>query len=186
MGTADQDRSLAVVWETIAEQFPDAPAQVQGARAFTWAQFDRRADGIAQTLLDRRASQEDRVAQYLRNSPEYLEVAHAALKIGIPAVNSNYRYKGDELRYLWEDADVTAVVFHGSFTGTAAQLRPRLPQIRQWVHVNDGTRRPARTGPSRTSRPRPARPAGPPPRGAAAATTCTCCTPAGPPGCPKA
>ena len=137
--TTDEPRSLAVVWETIAELFPDAPAQVQGKRAFTWKQFDRRADGIARTLLDGQASTGDRVAQYLRNSPEYLEVSHAALKIGIPAVNSNYRYKGEELRYLWDDADVTAVVFHGSFTETAGSLRPRLPRIRQWIHVDDGT-----------------------------------------------
>jgi 3-oxocholest-4-en-26-oate---CoA ligase len=137
--TADAQRSLAVVWETIAEEYPDAWAQVQGDRSFSWAQFDRRADGIAQTLLDGRASQADRVAQYLRNCPEYLEVSHAALKIGIPSVNSNYRYKGEELRYLWDDADVTAVVFHGSFTETAAALRPRLPRIRQWIHVDDGT-----------------------------------------------
>jgi 3-oxocholest-4-en-26-oate---CoA ligase len=137
--TADADRSLAVVWETIAERFPAAPAQVHGKRTFTWAQFDRRADGIARTLLDAQASQADRVAQYLRNSPEYLEVSHAALKIGIPAVNSNYRYKGEELRYLWDDADVTAVVFHGSFTETAGSLRPRLPRVRQWIHVDDGT-----------------------------------------------
>ena len=137
--TANGQRSLAVVWETIAEEFPDAPAQVQGKRSFTWAQFDRRADGIARTLLDDRASQSDRVAQYLRNSPEYLEVSHAALKIGIPAVNSNYRYKGEELRYLWDDADVTSVVFHGSFTETVASLRSRLPRIRQWIHVDDGS-----------------------------------------------
>jgi fatty-acyl-CoA synthase len=140
MGTEpDAERSLAVVWETIAERFPDAPAQVQGDRAFTWAQFDRRADGITRTLLDGKASRADRVAQYLRNSPEYLEVSHAALKAGIPAVNSNYRYKGEELRYLWDDADVTAVVFHGSFTETAAGVRGRLPRIRQWIHVDDGT-----------------------------------------------
>ncbi len=138
-GTDDAQRSLAVVWETIAEQFPDAPAQVQGHRSVSWAQFDRRADGVARTLLDGRASPGDRVAQYLRNGPEYLEVSHAALKIGIPAVNSNYRYKGEELRYLWDDADVTAVVFHGSFTETVASLRPRLPRIRQWLHVDDGT-----------------------------------------------
>ena len=137
--TPDAERSLAVVWETIAEQFPDAPAQVQGDRTFTWAQFDRRADGIARTLLDASATQADRVAQYLRNCPEYLEVSHAALKIGIPAVNSNYRYKGDELRYLWDDADVTSVVFHGSFTETAASVRASLPRIRQWIHVDDGT-----------------------------------------------
>lgn len=140
MSTASQfDWNLATVWETIAHERPEAPAQIQGARTFTWADFERRANGIARTLLDARASRDDRVAQYLRNSPEYLEVSHAALKIGIPAINSNYRYRDEELRYLWEDADVSAVVFHGSFTETVGALRGRVPRVRQWIHVDDGT-----------------------------------------------
>ena len=36
-------------------------------------------------------------------------------KAGLVPVNTNYRYQGDELVYLWDDADVVAVVFHGSF-----------------------------------------------------------------------
>ena len=135
----DADRSLAAIWETIAEELPEAAAQVQGQRRFTWAEFDRRANGVARTLLDAPASRDDRVAQYLRNGPEYLEVSHAALKIGIPAVNTNYRYRDDELRYLWDDADATAVVFHGSFTPTVANVRSVVPRVRQWIHVDDGT-----------------------------------------------
>ncbi|MER7274727.1 AMP-binding protein [Dactylosporangium sp. NPDC000244] len=137
--TAEFDWNLATVWETIAEELPDAPAQIQGERTFTWADFERRANGVARTLLDGPASRDDRVAQYLRNSPEYLEVSHAAFKIGIPAINSNYRYRDEELRYLWEDADVTTVVFHGSFTATVGALRDRVPRVRQWIHVDDGT-----------------------------------------------
>jgi 3-oxocholest-4-en-26-oate---CoA ligase len=137
--TPESEHTLAAIWETIAEQLPDAPAQIHGQRTFSWAEFERRANGIARTLLDGQASGGDRVAQYLRNCPEYLEVSHAALKIGIPAVNTNYRYRGEELRYLWDDADVTAVVFHGSFTGTVDALRPRLPRVRQWIHVGDGS-----------------------------------------------
>ncbi|GGM75254.1 AMP-binding protein [Dactylosporangium sucinum] len=139
MSAAEFDWNLATVWETIAEELPDAPAQIQGERTFTWADFERRANGVARTLLDGRASRDDRVTQYLRNSPEYLEVSHAAFKIGIPAINSNYRYRDEELRYLWEDADVTAVVFHGSFTATVGALRDRVPRVRQWIHVDDGT-----------------------------------------------
>ena len=44
--------NFAGSWEVVAEQLPDAPAQVQGDRRITWAEFDRRADGIARTLLD--------------------------------------------------------------------------------------------------------------------------------------
>src|SRR5215471_9443145 len=43
--------NLAGVWEWVADQFPEAPALSQGERHFTWAEVDRRADGIAATLL---------------------------------------------------------------------------------------------------------------------------------------
>src|SRR3954454_5335640 len=44
--------NFADVWETVADVLPEATAQVQGDRRLTWSQFDRRADGIARTLLD--------------------------------------------------------------------------------------------------------------------------------------
>jgi 3-oxocholest-4-en-26-oate---CoA ligase len=139
MSMSEFDWNLATVWETIAEEIPNAPAQVQGERAFSWADFDRRANGVAAALLDDRASKDDRVALYLRNSPEYMEVQHAAFKIGIPAVNTNYRYRDEELRYLFEDADVTSVVFHASFTETMDGIRSRSSGLRRFVHVDDGT-----------------------------------------------
>ncbi|MCX4091341.1 AMP-binding protein [Nocardia sp. alder85J] len=131
--------NFADFWEMIAGALPAAPAQRQREKLFTWAEFDRRADGIGTTLLDERASRDDRVALCLRNAPEYLEVMFAAAKIGIPAVNTNYRYRRDELLYLWRDADITAVVFHGCFTEQVAEVRPDLTGIRTWLHVDDGT-----------------------------------------------
>lgn len=133
------DWNLADIWETIAEILPDAPAQISGDRRFTWGEFDRRSNGLADVLLDEVASPDDRVVQYLRNCPEYIEVTHAALKIGIPSVNTNYRYADEELRYLWEDADATTVVFHGSYSERIGELRHKVPKVRCWVHVDDGT-----------------------------------------------
>lgn len=59
--------SFADVWEAVADALPDAQAQVHGDRRSTWSQLDRRADGIARTLLDAGAQQGDKVAQYLYN-----------------------------------------------------------------------------------------------------------------------
>ena len=39
--------NFADVWEHNADRFPSAVAQVQGDRVSTWAEFDRRGDGIA-------------------------------------------------------------------------------------------------------------------------------------------
>ncbi|WCO65849.1 acyl-CoA synthetase [Iamia majanohamensis] len=131
--------NFAEVWEAIADQIPDAPAQVQGDRRFTWAEMDRRADGIARALLDGGAGEQDKVAQYLYNGPEYLESMFGIWKAGLAPVNTNYRYADDELVYLWDNADAVAVVFHGTFEETIERIRDRVPRIRTWLWVDDGS-----------------------------------------------
>ena len=131
--------NIAEVWEVVAEVLPDAPAQVQGERRTTWAEFDRRADGVAKALLDAGAAHQDKVAQYLYNCPEYLESLYGTWKAGLVPVNTNYRYTEDELLYLWDNADAVAVVFSGEFTPRIESIRDRLPKVRLWLWVDDGS-----------------------------------------------
>ena len=131
--------NLADVFERIADQIPDELAQQQGDRVFTWAEFDRRADGVAQALLDAGLGEQDKVAQYLYNCPEYIESVYASFKAGMATVNTNYRYAADELVYLWDNADVIAVVFHGSFVPNIDEIRHRLPRIAVWSGGDDGS-----------------------------------------------
>ncbi len=131
--------NFADVFETIADTTPGALAQQQGARWYSWAEFDQRADGIAAHLLAAGLHEQDKVAQYLYNAPEYLESMFAAFKAGLATVNTNYRYAADELVYLWDNADAAAVVFHGTFASTIEPIRERVPQVRVWLWVDDGS-----------------------------------------------
>jgi acyl-CoA synthetase (AMP-forming)/AMP-acid ligase II len=131
--------NLADIWERNADRFPGATAQIQGERRFTWAEFDRRADGIAATLLTAGVAHQDKVAQYLYNCPEYLESMFGMYKVGLVPINTNYRYTDDELAYLWDNSDAVAVVFHGAFADRCAAMRQRCPRIATWVWVDDGT-----------------------------------------------
>ena len=131
--------NLADIWEANADRFPDATAQVQGARRFTWAEFDRRADGVAATLLASGAKHQDKVAHYLYNCPEYLESMFGLFKTGLVPVNTNYRYADDELVHVWENADAIAVVFHGAFVGHIEHVRSRVPGVHTWLWVDDGS-----------------------------------------------
>ena len=131
--------NLADLWEWIADRFGDAPAQLQTDRTFTWQQFDRRADGIAATLIDAGVARQDKVAQYLYNCPEYLESTFALFKAALVPVNTNYRYADDELVYLWDNADAVAVIFHGTFTERIEPLRTRVPKVQTWLWVDDGS-----------------------------------------------
>ena len=130
---------LADVWETVADRLPDAPAFVHGSQRRSWRAFDRNADGVGRTLLDHGLGEQDKVAQYLYNGVEYLESMFAVFKAGLVPVNTNYRYGADELVYLFDDCDAAAVVFHGTFVDRVDAIRTRLPKVRCWLWVDDGS-----------------------------------------------
>jgi acyl-CoA synthetase (AMP-forming)/AMP-acid ligase II len=131
--------NFADVWETVADTLPDAPAQVHGDRRYTWGQFERRADALAAWLVAHGAREGQSVAQYLYSAPEYLESVFAAFKLGLPPVNTNYRYGPSELAYLWDNADAGTVVFHGEFTSEVSAVRRELAGVERWIWVDDDT-----------------------------------------------
>ena len=133
------DWNYADVWEIVADVQPEAIAVTQGDRNIPWQDFDRGADGVAQFLLDLGAVQQDKVAIYLYNCPEYLQTTFAAVKVGLVPVNTNYRYGDDELSYLWENADAMAVVFHGAFADRIEGILDRVPGVKGWLWVDDGS-----------------------------------------------
>ena len=119
--------NYADLWEAVAERYGDEPAMIHGDRRVAWRDFDERADGVARSLLDAGLQRQDKVAQYLRNRPEYMESMFATFKAGLVPVNTNYRYGDDELTYLWDNCDAAAVVFDAEFTDVCDRLRPKLP-----------------------------------------------------------
>ncbi len=108
--------NFADVWEAVAETVPDGLCAIHGDRRVTWADTERRANGVAAFLVGLGVERQDKVAHYLYNGPEYMESTFAILKVGLVPVNTNYRYTDDELVYLWDNADAVAVIFHGTFS----------------------------------------------------------------------
>src|SRR5690606_21334750 len=82
-------------------------------------------------------SGQDHVALYLHNGNEYLEAMIGAFKARAAPFNVNYRYVAEELRYLLDNADTKAVVYHDAFAPTLAEVLPDLPGIELLVQVSD-------------------------------------------------
>lgn len=131
--------NFADVWETIAHTAPDALAQRHGEQVFSWYEFDSRAAAFASRLVELGLERQDKVALYLYNGPEYMQAMFGCFKAAYVPVNTNYRYLEDELVWLWSNADAVAVVFHAAFADRVAGLRARLPAVRAWVWVSDGS-----------------------------------------------
>ncbi len=119
----------------MAAAAPTRPALIQGPRVVSYRDFDRRANALARRMLEAGVSHQSKVGAYLYNAPEYLESYFAAFKAGLAPFNINYRYGGEELTYLLDNADAEVVVFHASFAATADKVRGGLPKVKLWLAV---------------------------------------------------
>ena len=128
----------ASLWESLAATVPDAEAIVQGETRVTWRALEDRASRIAAALAAAGVAEGGTVAQYIYNSPEYIETYFAALKIRAVPVNVNYRYLDGELEYLLQDSGAQALVFHSSLSQRVARVVPRCPSLRLLLEVDDG------------------------------------------------
>ncbi len=104
----------ATLIEALADELDAADAIVFGEVRQSWREFDERAARLAQVMLDAGISTGDRVGLYLYNCSEYMEAMLAALKIRAVPININYRYTGDELKYLLEDSGAAGLIYHAS------------------------------------------------------------------------
>ena len=121
--------TFADVIEVIADEVPDQLAVIAPERRLTYRELDERATRLAHALAERGVGAGDHIGLFLYNGTEYIEGMLAAWKIRAVPVNVNYRYVADELVYLFDDADLVAVVHHAEFTPTIAEVVDRVPGV---------------------------------------------------------
>lgn len=103
----------------------------------TWAEFDKKANRVANFLLTRKIRKGDKVAILLMNCLEWLPIYFGILKSGAMAVPLNFRYTAEEIKYCLELADVDILLFGPEFTGRVETICDRLPRIRSFLYVGE-------------------------------------------------
>jgi fatty-acyl-CoA synthase len=142
-GTSGGIWNFGDIFDGLAEVMPPAqPALVHGDEVTTWAELSMRTNRLARALVEDGARPDEKIALYLRNHPAYLEAVIAGFKARQVHVNVNYRYAAEEVRYIVDNSDATTVVFAREFSPIVASIRPRLPGVRRWIVVDDGSAEP--------------------------------------------
>ena len=128
---------------------PTREALICGERRLTYAETEERANRLAHYLAAQGIGPDDHVALLLYNGTEYLEGMLAAFKLRAVPINVNYRYMEEELRYILDDCDAKAIVFHREFAPKLAAIGGELPRPRHLPRrrrrVRRGRRRRAST-----------------------------------------
>ncbi len=131
------DFNLADLFEASADAFPDREYLVAEGRRLTYGQMEERANRLAHHLAAAGVGRGDHVGIYALNSVEWVETAWAVFKLRAVWININFRYVEDELRYLFSNADLVALVHQRQFSPRVATLLPELPALRHVIVIDD-------------------------------------------------
>ncbi|HEX5096678.1 MAG TPA: acyl-CoA synthetase, partial [Acidimicrobiia bacterium] len=131
--------NLADLLEHVTDAVPDRVAIVAGDRRLTFQQLDERANRFANYLRDVGVRPGDHVGIYAFNRAEWVEAMFGCFKARAVPINVNYRYVPDELRYLFDNADIVALVYEAEFGPHVASVLPGLPKLQHLLELEDGT-----------------------------------------------
>src|SRR5215468_3604216 len=142
-------------------QLPAEAARLWGAREaisfkdrrVTFADLSVAVDRFAKGLLTLGVEPGDKVALWMLNRPEWMEAAFAVMKIGAVLVPVNTRLRTEDVAYIVDQSDSTALILIDrsgpiEYLGMVRELVPlgvahersRLPKLRRIVLLSDAPR----------------------------------------------
>ena len=127
---------FAKIWESNSSLVPNEPALVNNNKTIDWRSFDELSSKLASYLIKMGLGEDSKVGIYMQNCNEYMIAQFAAFKIGAVPINVNYRYKKDELIYLFDNSDAEAIIFQSNFHQQILLIQNDLPKVKAFVETS--------------------------------------------------
>ncbi|WP_084270558.1 acyl-CoA synthetase [Mycobacterium avium] len=131
--------NIADLAEHAIDAVPDRVALICGDEKLTYAELEEKANRLAHYLLDQGVKKDDKVGLYCRNRNEIVIAMLGIVKAGAILVNVNYRYVEGELRYLFDNSDMVALVHERQYSDRVANVLPDTPNVKTILVVEDGS-----------------------------------------------
>src|ERR1700759_2871024 len=131
--------NIADLAEHAIDAVPDRVALICGDEQLTYAQLEEKANRLAHYLQEQGVKKDDKVGLYCRNRIEIVIAMVGIIKAGAILVNINYRYVEGELRYLFENSDMVALVHERQYADRVANVLPDTPNVKTVLVVEDGS-----------------------------------------------
>ncbi|MGI9286519.1 MAG: acyl-CoA synthetase [Pseudomonadales bacterium] len=129
--------NLATMFEMGVDAYGDHEYLVVEGKRATYTEMEVRANRLAHHLAEHGVGKDDHVGIYAYNCMEWVETLWAVFKLRAVWININYRYVEDELAYIFDNADLKAMVFAREFAPRIANVHDALPLLNHLVVLED-------------------------------------------------
>ena len=131
--------NIADLAEHAIDAVPDRVALICGDDQLTYAQLEEKANRLAHYLQSQGVKKDDKVGLYCRNRIEIVIGMLGIVKAGAILVNVNFRYVEGELKYLFDNSDMVALIHERQYSDRVANVLPELPLLKTILVVEDGS-----------------------------------------------
>jgi acyl-CoA synthetase (AMP-forming)/AMP-acid ligase II len=131
--------NIADLAEHAIDAVPDRVALISGDEQLTYAELEDKANRLAHYLIDHGVKKDDKVGLYCRNRIEIVIGMLGIVKAGAILVNINFRYVEGELKYLFENSDMVALIHERRYADRVANVLPETPNVTTVLVVEDGS-----------------------------------------------
>ncbi len=131
--------NIADLAEHAIDAVPDRVALICGDETLTYGQLEEKANCLAHYLIDQGVKKDDKVGLYCRNRIEIVIAMLGIVKAGAILVNVNLRYVEGELKYLFDNSDMVALVHERRYADRVANVLPETPNVKTILVVEDGS-----------------------------------------------
>ena len=137
-GRQSWEKSLGEFLDTVVRSDPDKIFIEIAGQEITYSDFHRRCRSAATMFRDLGIGHGDRVCLFLPNVPEVLYTWFGLALIGGIAVTINTAYRRDEMAFILNNAEASALVAHDSLLDVATPAADTAPCVRHRLFVGDG------------------------------------------------
>ncbi len=120
-----------------ARETPSKPALIMAGsgRVVSYGELDQRSNKVAQLFRLCGIHAGDHVAMMLDNSPEFIEIACAALRAGIIFTPISTHLKSDETAYILENCGAKVFVVSANYASVAEKMIQQAPTVERFYMV---------------------------------------------------
>ncbi len=129
--------NFADLFDVVAAAVPERAVVVCVDGTLTYAELARRSSALAGYLAANGIRRGDNVGLQLSNGPAYLEGFLAACRIGAVPFNVNYRYVRGELKYLYDNSDVAALLFNSELADSVLPVAAEVESLKLLLAVGE-------------------------------------------------
>lgn len=129
--------NLADVLEVMADSVPDRLAFVTEHGQSTYSQLDERSTRLANHLVAQGVKPGDHIAVHAGNCVEWAESLYAAMKARAVAINVNFRYVHNELKYIYDNCQAVAAIVGPEYVEAVRRVNDELGTLKHTLVIGE-------------------------------------------------